>query len=350
MGCICIMFSAFFYALQGVLSKLCTDRGMPVVAVVMGSCATQVVLSFLVTKRYVGMPEDCGGWHVLSVVFQGIFNVTAILLWFSSYTKLDVGDASALAYAYPLYLPFLCAVFLREVTPWYTWVATLTSLSGMVLIARPAAIFGSADQGDASPTGGLDHFEGTVLAASSAISFAFYIIAARALGESVHAIVSCGGMSFVGLTLVCPAAWLVQGATGALLPATPNEWLATVPVGAAGFMATGLATAGYQRAPAAQAAVLSLLDVVFSFIAQPLVFSQALDPMSVTGAGIILSGCLGQSLMAARNEESEATGAMESVPSMSRAGLSADSTFIRRDSSSSSLKKAGEEGLKESLL
>jgi len=311
-GCGCILLSAFVYAMQGVLSKFCTDRQIDVVAVNASSCLTQCILSAVVTIFYLGVPRNIRKSDIFSILIQGVFNSTAILLWFASYLFLEVGDASALAYAYPLYLPFMCRIFLGEITPWYTWLATLTSLFGMTLISRPAAIFGASGTVTAgmSPEG---HSTGIALAAGSAISFAFYIIAARRLGEAVHAIVSAGGMAFAGVAIVCPIAWLVQGGTGFLFPSSLSMWLWTFPVGVAGFLATVLATAGYQRAPAAQGAVLSLLDVVFSFIAQAVIFGQPLDPLSVAGASIILFGCVLQTLMAVRdaNMESEASAALE---------------------------------------
>lgn len=309
-GYICVSVGAFFYASQGVLSKFCTDGDISVIQTMTGSCVAQVFLSGSAAMTFLGGFGDLGRQDVKSLVVQGLCNTSAVLLWFGSYTYLDVGDASALAYSYPIFLPILALVILKETTPWFTWLSTAASFGGMLLIARPAAIFGdqatSEAVGLAALPGGEDaHMKGIILALGSAISFAFFVCAARKLGESVHAVVSCGGMALTGILLVCPCAWAATGFEGPLFPVTPGQWLWTLPVGAAGFLATVFATAGYQRAPAAQAAVLSLLDVVFSFIAQPVVFGQPLDPMSVTGAAVILSGCAAQTILAAILEKKE---------------------------------------------
>merc|ERR1712194_580118 len=102
-------------------------------------------------------------------------------------------------------------------------------------------------------------------------------------------------VKLVGAFLVCPIAVLIGSGVGGFLPALFNiiehVSLASVasvaPVAVSDLLATLLATFGYQRAPAAQAAVLSLLDVFFSFSFEPLL-GQAWDLLSVAGAALIL--------------------------------------------------------------
>lgn len=316
-GCFYVAIGAFFFAFQGIFSKYCTDAGLSVLEVTLGSCVTQAFLSAMVTMIWlyenVALPSR---QDALVLFVQGSCNFSSIFLWFQSYTLLDVGDASALSYCYPLFLPLLGCLILGEKTPWFTWLATVGSLGGLVLIARPAFFFPAVTPVEVGMGG---HAMGTLFALSAAITFAFYIVAVRILGEVVHPVICSGYMALVGIFVVCPAVLLLDhsgspaAAAAAVIDggADLSFLLQTAPVGMSGFLACVLATKGYQLAPAAQAAVLSLLDIVYSFAAQPLLFGEPLEPLSVCGAALVLSGCLLQTVLGAASEQGDETKAQD---------------------------------------
>ena len=90
------------------------------------------------------------GWLLVRGVFGAVENSSA---WIAL-RYLDMADANVLMFTSPLFTGLLAWLLLGQKWRWYDNLLTLTSLVGVVLVCRPAFLFGHADTDEALPGGG----------------------------------------------------------------------------------------------------------------------------------------------------------------------------------------------------
>ena len=90
------------------------------------------------------------GWLLVRGVFGAVENSSA---WIAL-RYLDMADANVLMFTSPLFTGLLAWLLLGQTWRWYDNLLTLTSLVGVVLVCRPAFLFGHADTDEALPEGG----------------------------------------------------------------------------------------------------------------------------------------------------------------------------------------------------
>ena len=221
------------------------------------------------TKRSLKIPKSA----VLSVVLAGLMNVVTRILLTYSYEYLDVGIATTIHFLYPLFAALLGSVFFREKMPLYKWIAFVIASASVSLFAT-----GFRNGGQ---------FIGIVLAASSAVCFALYMLITEKAGltdmdpivfvfyVSLVSALGCVGMGAVNGTLV--AAIPMKALIVLLLCAIVNNVI--------GF---ALQQQGVKYMGAAMAALFSLFEPVFSCIFGALFLQQAMGGRSITGIIVIL--------------------------------------------------------------
>ena len=121
--------------------------------------------SFIVlTKRSFRLPKTA----VCFIILAGLMNVVTRILLTYSYEYLDVGIATTLHFLYPLFAALLGSVCFREKMPFYKWIAFVIASCSVSLFATG---FSSGGQ-----------FVGIVLAVSSAVCFALYMLITEKAG------------------------------------------------------------------------------------------------------------------------------------------------------------------------
>ena len=96
------------------------------------------------------------------LVLLGILFACSSLFLFFSYEFIPSGLATTLVYLYPVFVA-LIMVFLRFYPSWQTWLSIIATFGGILLLSSP------------SP-GASIRIPGIILAVSSAISYAFYLV------------------------------------------------------------------------------------------------------------------------------------------------------------------------------
>lgn len=222
-----------------------------------------------VTKRSLRVPKKA----VLTLVLAGLMNVVTRILLTYSYEYLDVGIATTIHFLYPLFAALLGSIFFREKMPLYKWIAFVVASASVSLFATSFA--------------GGGQFIGILLAASSAVCFALYMLITEKAGltemdpivfvfyVSLVSAVGCVGMGAVNGTLV--AAIPMKALIVLLLCAIFNNVI--------GF---ALQQQGVKYMGAAMAALFSLFEPVFSCIFGALFLQQAMGGRSIAGIAIIL--------------------------------------------------------------
>lgn len=236
-----------------------------------GFVLTVVFLAFfmLATKRSFRLPKQA----VLFVILAGLMNVITRILLTYSYEYLDVGIATTIHFLYPLFAALLGTLFFRERMPAYKWIAFIVASASVSLFATG---FQSGGQ-----------LIGIVLAVSSAVCFALYMMITERAGlsdmdpvvfvfyVSLVSAVGCVGMGAVNGTLV--AAIPMKALVVLLLCAIFNNVV--------GF---ALQQQGVKYMGAAMTALFSLFEPVFSCIFGVAFLQQAMGIRPVTGIVIIL--------------------------------------------------------------
>lgn len=222
-----------------------------------------------VTKRSFRLPKKA----VLFVLLAGVMNVVTRILLTYSYEYLDVGIATTLHFLYPLFAALLGVVFFRERMPWYKWIAFVVACLSVALFTT------GFDGGTQLP--------GIVLAVSSAVCFALYMLITERAGltsidpvvfvfyVSVVSTVGCFGTSLVSGTLVAAIPW--KALIVLILCAIFNN-----------VIAFALQQQGVRHMGAAMAALFSLFEPVFSCIFGVIFLQQAMGLTAVFGIVIIL--------------------------------------------------------------
>ncbi|MEM7170336.1 MAG: DMT family transporter [Pseudomonadota bacterium] len=215
-------------------------------------------------------------------VLRGSFGLTALALFFYAITLIPLADATALAYASPLFITLLSIPILGErVGPW-RWSAIAVGLVGMLLIARPDQAF----LGEA--LAGVSLVELGILAGvGSAFFGALVSIWLRRLGRTEPAFrivifYNGAGAILFGLWTTAQGWVLPDGVTFLLLPAIGLV---------AGFQQLSFALS-YRYAEASLLAPFEFLLLPIAALLGFVVFGEIPAWASLAGAGLIVTSGL----------------------------------------------------------
>eukprot|EP00927_Polykrikos_kofoidii_P005449 TRINITY_DN12159_c0_g1_i1.p1 TRINITY_DN12159_c0_g1~~TRINITY_DN12159_c0_g1_i1.p1 ORF type:complete len:415 (-),score=58.28 TRINITY_DN12159_c0_g1_i1:79-1137(-) len=216
------------------------------------------------------------------------------------------GDVAALASVNTLVAAFIGRVFLAEVMFWTHGVAFCSTICGVVLITRPAFIFGGSSG---------DFLLGYTLAVAGGVGQAFIFICSRKAGEVpvTSLALSATFMHALGYALAPLAPFVEDFTLGPLVdsPQLALTWLALLTLMTVLGMLTN--SAGAKWCPAAVSATLTTASsIVFGYLAQLLVFDGTLELLPLTGAALMLAAVLFLTL--ARSPSNSADHALGHVP------------------------------------
>lgn len=193
-----------------------------------------VGLAGLVTRR----PLD----HTI----RSVSGVVSLGLLYFAITRIPIADATAIAYAAPIFITVLSIFLLGEVIGLRRWLAVLAGFVGVLLIARPGA-------------GGWDI--GVVAAAASAFTGALVAIWLRKLSSSEKSVTI--GLYYNNLgSLVC-LAWVLM--SGWLTP-RDDDVLLFLGFGLGCGLQQWLLTVSFRYAEASLLAPFEYLAMVFAAI------------------------------------------------------------------------------------
>ena len=150
------------------------------------------------------------GWRGLATsrpwdhAIRSVAGLISLALLFFAYTRIPLADATALAYASPIFITVLSIFVLREHIGPRRWLAVICGFIGVLLIAQP---------------GGTTWNVGTLAAIVSAVTGAFVATWLRRLSESENPTTT--GFYYNGLGMLVCLAWVLQ--VGWLLPVI-SDW------------------------------------------------------------------------------------------------------------------------------
>ncbi|KFA45895.1 hypothetical protein S40293_07556 [Stachybotrys chartarum IBT 40293] len=317
MPAILVALSQFFGALMNLSARLLELEGEgmhPAQILLVRQMLTSVAcLTYMWWTRVPGFPFGQRDIRLLLLTrgFAGFFGIYG--MWYSM-MYLPLADATVITFLGPGVAGVICYFVLHEPFTRSEQLATLVALLGVVLIARPAALFGwaaekaSADapQGSHnSPSPGADHestAEERMIAVGAAMlgvlgaGTAFTTL--RTIGKRAHALISVNFFAMIctliaaGLLLFGPLLDVSQPLLRWRNPTSLWQCLLLVLSGIFGFIMQFLLTTGLGADKSNRANSMVYTHMLFAVAFDKWVFHHSMGLMSFAGCSLILGSAV----------------------------------------------------------
>jgi len=270
-----MMLSALAFSVMTVFVKLAGQR-LPSQELVVARAIVSLVLSWSLLRAAGVSPW---GQNKRWLLLRGVLGFAGLSCVYAAVTHLPLAEATVLQYLHPPITAILAGVFLRERISRHVGVATALSLLGVVLVARPAFLFG------ANP-GSLDPFWVGMAIGGAFFSAAAYVVVRK---------LSKGGEDPLVIVFYFPLV-TVPAAVPTMLPnfvwPEGSEWLLLLGIGVATQIGQVSLTRGLAVLPAATGTAFSYLQVIFAALWGVLVFGDRPDALAIAGGALVIGSAL----------------------------------------------------------
>ncbi|KAI1349272.1 hypothetical protein F5Y01DRAFT_290004 [Xylaria sp. FL0043] len=260
------------------------------------------------------------------LVMRGAAGFVGLFGLYYSLSYLEISDATAISFLVPTWTAVLCFVWLKEPYRIQEAMSGLISLAGVLLIARPAFLFGRADTplpdaGNAtttvfavdgpqegSPVVGSPSSPQRTLAVICSIAGTFAAATAystiRVIGKRVHSLISVN--YFAGLSTIASGfIILVHPDLDFMLPKGVTQWILLLIIGVAGFLLQFLLTEGLQREKGGRATNMTYFQMVLALIIERIIWGTTPPVLSLVGSALIISAAIWLSLQKAKPDRTQ---------------------------------------------
>jgi len=305
-GLLLIASAQLFFALMNVAVKMLNSLDEPVPTLEL--MFIRMLITYVCCISYMlvtGVPDPWlgpKGVRLLLVTrgFSGFFGLFGV---YFSLNYLSLSDTTVLTFLGPLTTAAAAALILREKFTLKEGIAGVFSLVGVVLIARPQFLFGTAqqvpDHGHIVEGGHGDPFErGTPAERLLAVGLSLLgvlggtgaALSIRKIGMRAHALHSLNAFS----------AYCVVASGIAMLWQQPHlvfpkriEWvLMLLFIGVVGFIAQTMVTLGIQRETISRGLMGNYVQIIFATAFERIFFHTTPSPLSIFGTLIIMSSAI----------------------------------------------------------
>ena len=291
-GVAAIFLSAFAFSVMTLFVKLAGER-IPSQEIVLARSVVSVVISYALLRHAKVSPwgnDRRGLW------LRGLTGFAALSCVYSAVTHLPLADATVIQYLNPAFTALLAGFFLGEVVTRASFLATGICLLGVVLVEKPAALFGlvpldairlgsglSGTDRVGTELNALDPYWVGIAVLGAFLSALAYVVVRR-LARTEHPLVIVFYFPLVNIPASLPFV-----ARDFVWP-QPIDWLWLVGVGLATQVGQMGLTYGLVSLPAGRATSLSYLQVVFAALFGVLFFGEWPDAMSLAGGALVIAG------------------------------------------------------------
>ncbi|MCG8469990.1 MAG: DMT family transporter [Gemmatimonadetes bacterium] len=265
---------ALSFSIMSLLVKL-VGQSLPSQEIVLVRGVITVTISYS-TLRAAGIAV--GGDRKGLLAVRGILGFGAVSCYYIGLLRLPLADATVIHYTSPVFTAVLAALFLSEPIRGRDAAGLAGALLGVVLLARPTFLFGSAAS-SLDPVGVAVAFAGAVIGAFSYVSV-------RELRHSEHHLVIVlwfGVMSTLGA---------IPGAALDLRLPTPRLWVGLLGIGVTTHLAQIWMTRGLSLVPAGRAMTVGYVQIVFAAVWGALFFGERPTAWTVVGAALVIVSAL----------------------------------------------------------
>ncbi|CAE6431732.1 unnamed protein product [Rhizoctonia solani] len=298
-GLFIIAASQFFFSLMNLSVKFLTAIGEPIPTLEI--VCIRMFITFICCQAYMfaaGVPDPLLGPKGIRkwLVIRGVVGFFGLFGLYYSLHYMSLSDATVLTFLAPTVTAAFGFLFLHEAVSWKQAAAGLTSLVGVVLIAKPTFLFGGNGKTDTgSGVGGptvteTQRMVAVGVAMLGVLGSSGAYISLRVIGKRAHPMHT---MSYFSLWCV-----LVSSVSGF---ATHGQWVMPhkwtwvgmlAIVGLFGFLAQLLLTLGFQRETASRGSMVLYIQVIFSLVFERIAFGVAPSGLSLLGTCVIIASAI----------------------------------------------------------
>lgn len=260
---------AFSFSVMSLMVKL-AGRTLPSQEIVLARSLIMLALTLALLRRS-GTPIR--GTRRGLLLLRGAFGLGALSCFYYSVVHLPLAEATLIQYTNPAFTALFAAVALRERLRGRDVAMLVLSLAGVVVITRPAFLFGGSER--------LDPAAVAIAVGGAVLSGAAYTTTRKlAATESTMVIVFWFALVSVAGSLPVPSAT-------AVMPG-PTECLILLGVGLATFGGQVLFTRGLAIEAAGRATAIAYIQIVFAALWGVLFFGDSPDAWSGAGAALVV--------------------------------------------------------------
>lgn len=296
-GIILTILSAILFGITPIITTSIYAYGANAITTVFFRSLIVLPILFMLTKLHhvslVIHKEELRNIGIIAIFGSGL---TTILL-FSSYTYIDVGTATTLHFLYPVVVSILCYFIYKE------------KLGKVKIIALCFAVIGTLCFFDFRK---LSKAVGLLLALSSAITYAFYMVKMEKTGLSHQNAYKTSFYIAVFITLETIVYHLVVPSITFNLPIQAYGLLLLLAI-VSSFLAVVLLQYGIRYLGSSTASLFCLFEPITSILCGYLFLQEEITFLKLLGCFIILTSLLLISLGEYRNRLLHKTEAMENV-------------------------------------
>ncbi|KAH8175705.1 eamA-like transporter family protein [Sarocladium implicatum] len=235
--------------------------------------------------------------------FSGFFGIFG--MWYSM-MYIPLADATVLTFLSPGVAGVVCYFALREPFTRIEQLATGVALCGVVLIAQPASLFSSTEDGSNRTKDGDGEGDVTAQDRLKAIGFAMLGVCGaacaftciRTIGRRAHPIISVNYFGAV-CTIICASALVIcplldigQPDIRWITPTSAKQWLLFLLLGSSGFIMQYLLTYGLSLDKTNRANAMVYTHMLFAVGVDRWVFHHSMGLLSVAGCSLILGSAV----------------------------------------------------------
>ncbi len=270
-GALLMITSALAFSVMTVFVKLAGER-LPSQEIVVARAVISLVLSYALLRRAGISPW---GHDRRWLWFRGLLGFAGLSCVYGAVTRLPLAEATVLQFLHPPMTALLAGYLLGEAISRRIVFASILSLAGILLVSRPAILFGNA-------TAPLEPMWVAAALAGAFFSAAAYVVVRRLSAREDPLVIV-----FYFPLITLPAA-LPTVVNHAVWP-VGLDWLWLLGVGIATQIGQVSLTRGLSYLPASKATALSYLQVVFAALWGLLIFGDQPDELTVLGGALVIA-------------------------------------------------------------
>ncbi|XP_013794743.2 solute carrier family 35 member G1-like [Limulus polyphemus] len=215
------------------------------------------------------------------LLFRAITGVISVNLIYYSFRLIPLADASTISFSAPVFVSIFACVLLKEPCGVFDLGTVITTMAGVVLIAKPSFLFGG-DTGDFSSK---DQIMGSIMAFCGCLSVSLSYISMRKLQKTHYSVII---MSF-SLLAIFVNSIILTIVNGWSFPACGRDGWLLLLLGFTGIIGQFFVTASLKLEDAGPASIARAIDVVMAFIYQVAFLEESIEWTSILGAVLVCS-------------------------------------------------------------
>jgi drug/metabolite transporter (DMT)-like permease len=286
--------SAFFFSVMSLLVKLVGER-IPSQEVVFVRALVSLAMAYVIVRR-----AEPGNWGRRKglLVIRGLMGFASLSCFFYAIVHLPLADANVIQYTNPVWTAWLGWWLLGEALTTGEAVMSGAGLLGVLLIARPTAIFGGEGAARLDPAAVAVSLAGALFAAAAYVSV-------RRLSRTEHPMI----IVFYFTVVTVPAS--LPGMLAHAVMPHGWEWALLAGVGVTALLGQVFLTRGLVREPAGRATAIGYVQILFAAVWGLLFFREVPDTLSLLGAALVLASVV---VLARRRDTPEVRAARAEEP------------------------------------